>query len=289
MWINNESNAEKIIDLLKQGARYLESCNVPDARTEADLLLAHVRHISRDKLYLDFDQEVSSGEKAQYLELLQRRGSRAPLAYLLETREFMGLNFYVNEHVLIPRPETEILVEKTVEKGKTKYKGKAARILDLCTGSGALAVAIARFWPEARITAVDISEEALQVARRNALQEAVNIDFRRGDLFDPVRNEKFDIIVSNPPYVSVAEYDQCSPEVKHEPALALLGGTDGLDFYREIAEKAGNFLLPGGMMLLEIGCKQAAPVSRLMTSQGYQTAVFTDYAGLDRIVMAEKE
>lgn len=289
MWINNASNSEKIIDLVKQGARYLESCAVPEARTEADLLLAHVRRISRDKLYLDFNQEVPSGEKAQYLELLQRRGGRVPLAYLLETREFMGLNFYVNEHVLIPRPETELLVEKTLEKGKIKYKGKAARLLDLCTGSGALAVAIARFWPATRITAVDISEEALQVARKNAWQQAVNIDFRRGDLFDPVRNEKFDIIVSNPPYLSAAEYDQCSPEVKHEPAPALLGGTDGLDFYRKIAEEAGNFLLPGGILLLEIGCKQAAPVSRLLTSQGYQTAVFTDYAGLDRIVTAEKE
>lgn len=289
MWINNESNSLKIKDLLKEGAQYLESCAVPDARTEADLLLAYVRHIPRDKLYLDFDQDVLPGEKAQYLELVQKRGSRAPLAYLLETREFMGLNFYVNEHVLIPRPETEILAEKILEQGKTKYKGKAARILDLCTGSGALAVTIARYWPEARITAVDISEEALLVAGKNAMRQSVKIDLRRGDLFTPVGNEQFDIIVSNPPYVSVSEYEQCSPEVKQEPALALLGGSDGLDFYRKIAVEAGNFLHPGGMVMLEIGCNQAAAVGRLLSSNGYKTAVFTDYAGLDRIVTAEKE
>lgn len=279
----------KISDLLKEGALYLKSCGVPEARGEADLILAYVLHSSRDKLYLDFDLEVSSLGGDRYLELLQKRGDRTPLAYLLETREFMGLNFYVNEHVLIPRPETEILAEKIIEKGQTKYKGKTARILDLCTGSGALAVSIAYYWPEVRITATDISEDALQVAGKNALQQGVNIDFRRGDLFSPVHGEKFDIIVSNPPYVSVMEYRQCSPEVKQEPELALLGGPDGLDFYRRIAGEAAGYLQPDGMMLLEIGCKQAAAVSELLTKNGYKTALFTDYAGLDRIVTAEKE
>lgn len=296
----------KTIELAKSGAEYLKACDVPDSRAEADLLLAAILKVARATLYAEPDWEVSSQDRNDYLQLLTRRGNRQPLAYLLKTREFMGLEFYVDERVLIPRPETELLVEKTLEMGKTiaekknqteeKNKVKKenkpeeqVRILDLCTGSGAIAVSLAFYFPSASVTAGDISWEALAVARQNALRLQAEVDFRQGDLFTPFPGETFDLLVSNPPYVSAEEYSRCSPEVQKEPSLALLGGQDGLEFYRKIALEGGNYLNPGGSILLEIGCSQGAVVARLFQEQGYKTAIFTDYAGLDRIVLAEKE
>ncbi len=180
-------------------------------------------------------------------------------------------------------------MEKTLETGKKSFGGQQVRILDLCTGSGAIAVSIACFWPEATITGVDISGDALEVAKRNAGRRQVHIDFRLGDLFEPVRGEKFDMIVSNPPYVSEEDYTQCSPEVKREPTLALLGGSDGLEFYRRIAREADDYLNPKGLLLMEIGYSQGGAVRQIFAKNGYQTALFRDYAGLDRIVLAEKE
>jgi release factor glutamine methyltransferase len=279
----------KISDLLKLGTKYLENVGVPKARTEADLLLAFVLGISRVKLYLELSLEVSTKEKKIYAELLERRGNREPLAYLLKTREFMGLEFYVDSKVLIPRPETELLVEKILEMGKNKTEEQQVRVLDLCTGSGSIAVSLAYYWPSVSIVAVDISLGALAVAKKNAAKMQVEIDFREGDLFQPVQGEYFDFIVSNPPYVSEAEYCLCSPEVRQEPRLALLGGADGLDFYRRIALEGEAYLAPGGMIMLEIGHSQGLQITQLFKDKGFRTVVFPDYADLDRIVLAEKE
>ena len=284
-----------ILQMLLLGAEYLRARGVADSRAEADILLAHILGISRDKLYLERDLKVSDQDLKWYARLVERRGKREPLAYVVNKREFMGLEFYVDQRVLIPRPETEILVEKVLAMGKTKYdmghnKGETKpRVLDLCTGSGALAVAISYYWPEAKITAVDLSADALEVAKYNAAKMKTPIDFRQGDLFQPLNEEKFDIIVSNPPYVSIKEYAECSPEVKHEPPLALLAGEDGLDFYRRIAAQAGNFLRATGTIFLEIGCTQGKRVVELFAENGFKTVIFPDYAGLDRIVLAEKE
>ena len=284
-----------ILQMLLLGAEYLRARGVADSRAEADILLAHILGISRDKLYLERDLKVYDQDLKWYARLLERRGKREPLAYVVNKREFMGLEFYVDQRVLIPRPETEILVEKVLAMGKTKYdmghnKGETKpRVLDLCTGSGALAVAISYYWPEAKITAVDLSADALEVAKYNAAKMKTPIDFRQGDLFQPLNEEKFDIIVSNPPYVSIKEYAECSPEVKHEPPLALLAGEDGLDFYRRIAAQAGNFLRATGTIFLEIGCTQGKRVVELFAENGFKTVIFPDYAGLDRIVLAEKE
>lgn len=277
-----------ILELLRTGAAYLKSYGVEDSRAEADILLAHVLDTTRDKLYQKIDATVTSQENNRYTEFLQKRGSREPLAYLINKRSFMDFEFYVDERVLIPRPETELLVEKLLDIGKSR-KQSEMRLLDLCTGSGILAVTISNYWPEASIVAVDISEEALVVARINANRLQGRVDFRQGDLFEPIIGEKFDIIVSNPPYISQTEYEECSPEVKKEPSLALLAGEDGLDFYRRIAKEAQSYVCPGSRILMEIGCCQALEVKTIFEEKGYKCTVYSDLAGLDRIVLADKE
>lgn len=280
-------NCRNQIELLQAGAKYLEFCGVDHARSEGDLLLAHVLETSRDQLYLQREREVPWADKVRYWEFLQRRGNREPLAYILKTREFMGLEFYVDPRVLIPRPETELLVEKTLEMVIRIESDR--KVLDLCTGSGAVAVAIAHYLPGTKVIATDLSEDALTVARRNGKKNQVKVDFRQGDLFQPVTGEKFHIIVSNPPYVTEEEYTQCSLEVRKEPTLALLGGEDGLDFYRRIALEGDEYLLSGGTIILEIGNTQGSKVAALFADQGYETVVLPDYAGWDRMVLAKKE
>jgi len=284
-------------ELLRAAGQYLEKHGVSEAKADADLLLAFVLGVPRDRLYWEPGLEIAPPLKEKYLKLLVRRAQREPLAYLLKYREFMGLVFYVDNRVLIPRPETELLVEKALEYIK-KYRWqnqaycrqeKKVKILDLCTGSGAVAVSLARFCPEAALTATDLSSAALEVARYNAAKMQVAIDFRQGDLFQPVTGEKFDLIVANPPYVSEKEYALCAPEVKKEPKLALLAGEDGLDFYRKIASQVSRFLYPGGAVLLEIGCSQGQAVRSLFARENYETTIFLDYAGLDRIVLACRE
>lgn len=286
-------DSQNIVGLMQAGMRYLHRCDVPEARAEADLILAHVLNTTRDRLYADRDIEVTDLQRDNYSELLKRRGQREPLAYLLKVREFMGLEFYVDNRVLIPRPETELLVEKTLELGKTIGKnlknGSYQRVLDLCTGSGAIAVSIAHFWPEAVVVAADISPDALAVAKLNAARMNVAVDFCQGDLFQAVEGERYNIIVSNPPYVSEAELQECSPEVRQEPLQALIAGEDGLDYYRRIAREADGYLRPDGVILMEIGYDQGPSVKALFAVEGYQAVIFKDYAGLDRIVLARKE
>ncbi|AFV06898.1 Protein-N(5)-glutamine methyltransferase PrmC [Dehalobacter sp. UNSWDHB] len=287
-------DAHRPMELLRQGTQYLAQCGVADARVEADLILAFVLKTTRDKLYAERDRVIASPEKEIYNDFLKRRGQREPLAYLLKTREFMGLDFFVDPSVLIPRPETELLVEKVLKLGKNigrerENKEVSTKVLDLCTGSGAIAVAVAYYWNQASVVAVDMSSEALTVAKINAAKMNVNIDFRLGDLFAPVQGEKFSLIVSNPPYISEQEILECPPEVRKEPVLALLAGKDGLDFYRRIAMKATEFLSNGGIILVEIGYSQGTQVRELFKAAGYQTELFSDYAGLDRIVLARKE
>ncbi|ADY57551.1 protein-(glutamine-N5) methyltransferase, release factor-specific [Syntrophobotulus glycolicus DSM 8271] len=277
-----------IIDHLREGALYLAERGVDDPRTEADLLLAHSLRISRDRLYLEREGTLTSIQADRFMELLEQRGKREPLAYLVKTREFMGLDFYVDRRVLIPRPETEMLIEKLIELAEKRAgKDKEYSLLDLGTGSGVMAIAAARYIAGVKITAVDISEDALTVARQNAVKHGVEIDFRQGDLFTPVANQKFDWILTNPPYVSLPEMEDCSPEVLREPHLALCGGEDGLEIYRRLAAQAGDFLHPGGKLLAEIGSAQAPAVCKLFAEKGYSTKVFNDLAGLNRMILVE--
>jgi len=288
----NKFLSSNILELLSNGATYLDSCGVDAARAEADILLAHTLGLTRDRLYLEknFTADIiTEEEKTKYCRLLTRRANREPLAYLLNNREFMGLDFYVDQRVLIPRPETELLAEKVLEMVKNRKSRVPAKILDLCTGSGVLAITIAYFCPEVSVAAVDISAEALDVARYNADRLLVDIDFRQGDFLEPVKGEEFEIIAANPPYLSCQEYSKCSPEVRKEPSGALLAGEDGLEFYREMAGKAGENLLEGGRILMEIGWQQGESVKEIFLKEGFNSIIISDLAGLDRIVLAYKE
>ena len=222
-----------------------------------------------------------------------------PVSYITGMKEFMGLEFAVNEAVLIPRPETELLVEEAVKELEAISREAEAvpRVLDLCTGSGAIAVSIRHFVPQAEVTATDLSEEALKVARENAERlTAGGIRFLQGDLFEAFSNlqapgsELFNLIVSNPPYIPAKVIDGLMPDVKDfEPRLALDGGTDGLDIYRRLIPQAAEHLAPGGVLLLEIGFDQGETVPDLCRQAGLgNIAVLKDLAGLDRVVRAER-
>jgi len=292
----------KIIEAVKRGEDLLKSAGVEDPRFNADLLLGFACSLSRDQLYLEREREIPEECYEEYLALLERRRRREPLQYILGCREFMGLKFSVDQRVLIPRPETELLVEKLLEEegitrawrrtgsftrpvGQPDSSIKRPRVLDLCTGSGAVAISIAYYWPEAEVVGTDISAAALEVAARNARSLGVQVEWRQGDLLEPVRSERWDWIVANPPYVTTAEYRECSPEVRQEPPEALLGGLDGLDFYRRLAREAPPLLCPGGGILLEIGWRQGQMVTDLFAAQGLATVVFADLAGRDRVVL----
>ena len=287
-FIDEIRRAQKLLEVLQAGTSYLRGLGVEDPRAEADILFSYICGTTRDRLYLQMGNSVTQDQKKRFIEFLQRRGSREPLAYIINKRNFMGYDFYVDQRVLIPRPETELLIEKVLNIYRQKNKN-SLKVLDLCTGSGVLAVTLAIYWPEACITATDISKEALAIAKINADKFQVQIDFRQGDLFEPVPGEKFDLIVSNPPYVSEREYKYCSPEVGKEPSLALLAGIDGLEFYRRMADRAQEYLHPEGRIALEIGSGQGLKVMELFREKGFRCTLDSDLAGLDRIVLVEKE
>ena len=218
----------------------------------------------------------------RYLEMLKKRALHLPVQYITGESCFCGLDLKVNSNVLIPRPETELLAEAVF----TTCAGKS--VLDLCTGSGCIAIAVAALGNPKSVTACDISEEALGVARENARKNDVNIVFRQGNMFEAVGDETFDIIVSNPPYIAKKEIETLMPEVRdHEPFIALCGGEDGLDPYRVIAEEARKHLKPGGKLFLEIGEDQGESVPELLKKAGFKDiSVRKDYSGQDRIVNA---
>lgn len=264
------------------GRKSLEAADVPEAALDAELLLEYVCGTDRNTLLAHGDREVTSGDLARYEELIGRRRQRIPLQYLTGEQNFMGLEFAVNEHVLIPRQDTEILVEEVM-----RHLHDGMRILDLCTGSGCILISLLRYSNDCQGVGADISPEALAVADKNArrLIGAENIRFLRSDLFREVEG-KFEIIVSNPPYIGSGVIPTLMPEVReHEPLAALDGGADGLDFYRRIVGEAGEYLAGGGMLFVEIGCDQGAQVQDLFVRNGFaEVRRVRDYAGLDRVV-----
>lgn len=258
------------------------------AKNEARQLLAKAWHKEKLELLITLDDRVPEECFTTFCEYVKRRGIHEPLQYILGFQEFLELPFKVAPGVLIPRWDTEILVEEALEIGR---KIEKPLLLDLCTGSGACAVSLAYYLKESRLRAVDISEQALAFARENAanLQVAQRIEFYLGDLFAPLPpEEKYHLIVSNPPYISREEYQKLPLDVKQEPALALRGGEDGLDFYRSIVKDASNYLLPGGVLLLEIGYQQAADVSQILQKNDFQQIkVKQDWGGRDRVVLGK--
>ncbi len=266
-------------------------------RLDAEILLAHARGCQRIKLYTRYEGLLSNGERQAMRELVQRRAQHEPVAYLVGHREFFSLNLRVTSDVLIPRPDTETLVVELLE----RLKGQPEpRILDVGTGSGCIAVAVAVNKPDAQVTAIDISLPALEIARVNASQHQVagRIRFLQGDLFATFQSrsgsgrtgsEKFEIIVSNPPYVAEGEWETLQADVRlHEPRLSLLAGPDGLDVIRRVVAEASDFLVPGGHLLLEIDPGQAETVTELLRSQETyeEIGVSKDLAGKERLVYA---
>ncbi|HWO23153.1 MAG TPA: peptide chain release factor N(5)-glutamine methyltransferase [Kofleriaceae bacterium] len=253
--------------------RFTEA-GIAGARLEAQLLLAHVLGCSRVQLYTGFDKPLAEQELAGYRELIKRRLGGEPVAYLLGEHEFWALPFYVDASVLVPRPDTETVIE--VARG-LRDPAAPCRVLDLCTGSGAIAISLAKELPAAQVVATEVSPEAAAIARRNAERNAVaeRVEIRAGDLFAPVAGERFDLIVANPPYIATAVIATLAPEVRREPALALDGGPDGLAFYDRICAAAAAHLLPGGAIVLEHGFDQADAVRARLEAAGFSRVTLT--------------
>ncbi len=260
---------------------------IENPRLDAELIVAFALKTTRMQLIIDSKRPLEGAELAKLRDLVRRRRAREPVAYLRGEREFFGLPFRVTSSVLIPRPDTETLV--TVGLARTAHLSLALRHLDLCTGSGCVAIAIARARPTAQVFATDISEDALVVARENAYRlGAYNVAFRAGDLFEPVRDlhPKLDLITANPPYIASAEIPSLQPEIKDfEPRVALDGGADGLDLVRRIVEGAPAHLARGGILAIEIGEGEASETRALFERSGFaDIQTERDYGKIERVV-----
>jgi len=276
-------------ELLRQGTALLEQAvGECDPRREARVLLAHILNIDEISLRLAPQREVSSQEAEAFAALCARRAKGEPLQYLLGQWEFYGLPFVVGPGVLIPRPETELLVDLALE----KLAGKESPALaDLCSGSGCIAVSVAKSLPHARVTAVELSNQALSFLRRNIAQNGVTVELVEGDVLQPdlLAGHSFDLILSNPPYISDAEMAVLQPEVCREPRMALWGGSDGLAFYAALPGICYPLLKADGWLAFEIGCTQQQAVEELMAAAGYRNILCQkDLSGLPRVVMGQK-
>lgn len=275
-----------IKDLLSWTTRYFLDRGIAAARLEAEILLAYALQETRVFLYTHFDEPVNQSERDRFRGLIQRRVQQEPLAYITGEREFMSLSFEVGRQVLIPRPETELLVEAAMD----WCDGRDLRICDMGTGSGAIAVSLAYYLQVGQFTAVDISAPALEVATRNAARHGVDIEFYCSDLFEHLHPDMgFDIITANLPYIPEEEYRALTADVRnYEPQLALLAGGDGLDIYRRLLPQAMPRLSPEGCLMLEIGAKQGPAALELAQSFGTGRLI-ADLAGRDRLLIISKE
>lgn len=271
---------------ITKGMIMLKSNNVESPKLKARLLLQYVLDKPRQYIIVYDNKEIDKQQQWQYFVNIEKLTKGIPLQHITHRQEFMKMDFFVDENVLIPRPDTEILVEEVI---KIAQKYNSPRILDLCTGSGAIAISLKKFVPNADITAVDISEKALEIAQKNAEKLEAKINFVKSNLFDKLDNKKFDIIVSNPPYIRKDEIKKLSEEVQKEPKIALDGGEDGLDFYRIIAEQAINYLKTGSFLCFEIGYNQKNDVIKIIEDeQNYKnTYCKKDLYGNDRIIITQ--
>jgi release factor glutamine methyltransferase len=280
--------------ILAAGAQRLLHAGIETARLDAEVILGHVLSVTREQLLASADCSLNEVQIRQYSELLSRRLMREPVAHIIGRQEFWSLDFHVTSDVLIPRPETERLVEIALNLAREVARAEALQILDIGTGSGAIAISLAKELSSSVIWATDISCAALEIAQRNAARHgaADQIHFLHGDLFAALGETRgrFALIVSNPPYIRTAEIEALEPEVRlWEPHAALDGGVDGLEFYRRIAHKASDYLVPKGAIAVEIGADMGNEVARLFAEVGgyADMTIFQDYAGRDRVVVAK--
>jgi release factor glutamine methyltransferase len=304
-----------VLEVIQRSAAFLAKKNVESPRLQVELMLAQLLRVPRMSLYLNFERVLNDKELDDLRKMVTRRGQREPLQQILGSTCFCGLEITVNANVLVPRPETELLAEagwkfliadcglriadlntsacelRETPPGESATTNLTA--LDFGTGSGCLAIALAVKCPNAQVVALDVSKEALKVARENAVRNKVDsrIRFIEGNGFDALaRGELFDLIVSNPPYIPTEEIASLEPEVRdHDPRMALDGGADGLDFYRRLALEAANFLKPGGRILLELGAGQSDAVKNLFLDQKWVVeAIQSDYNGHPRVLIAHR-
>lgn len=250
---------------------------------EARVLIKYILNKNEINIIANENIELSNENKKQLLESIEKIKKGYPLQYITHYQEFMGIKFEVNENVLIPQPDTEVLVEKTikiVQKCYPKEDNRNIKILDLCTGSGAIAISLKKYLPSVQVFASDISKKALEIAKANAKKNDVQIKLIESNMFENI-NEKFDIVVSNPPYIKTDEITKLSNQVQNEPRLALDGGKDGLDFYRIIQKNIKNYLYENGILLMEIGYDQGQAVASMFKN----SKLVKDYAGKNRVIM----
>lgn len=268
-------------ELLMTSREILRGQDIADADIDAWYLLSFVFGINRTEYVLRQDEAVSEADYNRTLELIKKRAEHIPLQYITRSQEFMGLEFEVTEEVLIPRQDTELLVEEVLKFCSNKS------VLDLCTGSGCIIISLAKLSNPVKSTAVDISEGAIALASRNAHRHGVQVEFLQGDLYEPVE-DRYDIIVSNPPYIPTKDIKELMPEVReHEPIIALDGREDGLDFYRRIIANAKEHLREKGMIFFEIGYNQGEAVKQLFLDAGFKDVLIKkDLSGLNRVVSA---
>lgn len=270
-----------IADAIKNGIAYLKENKIESAGIDARLFMCHI--LSCDKLYLTVhkDDLVLNEDLEKFFELIKRRAKKEPTGYILGKKEFMSLDFCVDSGVLIPRPDTEVLVEKAIE----KITSPSPVIIDMCTGSGAIAVSLAKYIPNSRVIALDISEDALSIAKKNALLNGLEINFKKHDVKTPFKEIMADAVVSNPPYIPTEDIKTlCEDVSNYEPLIALDGGDDGLEFYRAITENISTCLRKGGLLAFEVGHTQAQDVAKLMEKDFEKISIEYDLGGIARVV-----
>lgn len=275
----------KIQNAIELGQEKLKYCKKSEAKFYAKRILAFVLNKDMTYLAVHADEDINISLEIKYMEFLKKVENGIPLQYITNKQNFMGIEFYVDENVLIPQPDTEILVEEVMEIIKNEHK---KNVLDLCTGSGAIAISVANYITNIKIVASDISKNALDIAKKNAINNACNIEFIQSDLFENII-DKFDVIVSNPPYIKTNEIEKLEKEVQNEPFLALDGGEDGLKFYRSIIGHAKRYLNPNGYLAVEIGYDQKNEVLDIFKYERYENIYSKkDFGGNNRIVVGKR-
>jgi release factor glutamine methyltransferase len=276
--------------ILSWTINHFTSHKIPEPRLSAELLLAKVLNMKRIDLYLQFERILSSKERDRYRNYVKRRVKREPVQYILGETEFYGLPFKVGPEVIVPRPETELLVDAVLEAVKMSANSHQ-KILDIGTGSGCIAVSLAKLLPDSSIWAIDVSAAALKTARANADLNEVSVQFIEGDIFKDTSSllTKFDIVVSNPPYVALRDINKLEPEVRDfEPKEALFAGEDGLEFYRKFVGVIPELLERNGKIFLEIGYDQAVPLKQLFSNVDFMVEARKDYNHINRILILER-